>query len=115
MPTYSLLINGGDIGSNEELQNVYRSFVQHNNLQPDGPVRIIPLDAADIAVALQRIEDRGGRNPLFFGSDKLVMIFDTLQEGLLQDEVHDDPDWMCNVWTDVLTTRPTQDIFRPDN
>ena len=43
------------------------------------------------------------------------MIFDTLHEGLLQDELPDDDQWMSNVWIDALTTRPTHDQFPPEN
>lgn len=115
MPTYSLLINGGKIGSNKKLQKLYRSFVQRNNLQPDGPVRIIPMYSSDIMVALQRLENKQGIDQVSFGADKLVMIFNKLQAGLLQAEQDEDPDWMCNVWEDTLTPRQTRDFFTPGN
>ena len=93
------------------LHGVYRSFV-HENIKPDSDVRIIPMYTGDIVFAVESLEQT---NNLSFGSDKLVMIFDTLQERLLQDELPNDHQWMSRVWIDALTTRPTHDQFSPGN
>ena len=109
MPTYALMINGGMIGNIDDktgLHGIYRSFLQENDIGPDNDVRIIPMFTGDIVFAVASLITT---NNLSFGSDKLVMIFDKLHEGLLQDELPEDHEWMSNVWIDVLTTRPTHD------
>ena len=113
MPTYALMINGGEIGNKEDktgLHGVYRSFLQENDIGQDSNVRIIPMYTGGIVFAVDSLAQT---NNLSFGSDKLVMIFDTLHEGLMQDELPKDQQWMSNVWIDALTTRPTHDQFSP--
>ena len=107
------MINEEMIGNKEDktgLHGNYRAFLQENDIGPDSDVRIIPMYIGDIVYAVESLITT---NNLAFGSDKLVMIFDTLHEGLLQDELPNDQQWMSNVWIDVLTTRPTHDQFPP--
>ena len=109
------MINGGEIGNKEDktgLHGVYRSFLQDNNIGPESNVRIIPMYTGDIVYAAASL---ARSNNLAFGSDKLVMIFDTLHEGLLRDKLPNEKQWMSNVWIDALTTRPTHDQFSPGN
>ena len=115
MPTYALMINGGMIGNKDDksgLHGIYRTFLQENHIGPDSNVRIIPMFTGDIVFAVANLITT---KFLSFGSDKLVMIFDTLHEGLLRDELPNDHEWMSNVWIEVLTTRPTHDQFPPGN
>ena len=115
MPTYALMINGGMIGNKDDktgLHGIYRSFLLENDIGPDSNVRIIPMFTGDIVFAVASLITT---KYLSFGSDKLVMIFDTLHEGLLRDELPNDHEWMSNVWIEVLTTRPTHDQFPPGN
>ena len=113
MPTYALMINGGMIGNKDDktgLHGIYRTFLQEIDIEPDIDVRIIPMFTGDIVFAVASLITT---KFLSFGSDKLVMIFDTLHEGLLRDELPNDHEWMSNVWIDVLSTRPTHDQFPP--
>ena len=55
-PVYALVINAGRIGSDRELQEVYRSFVKNKKIKPDGPVRLLPIYTGDLAVALRDLE-----------------------------------------------------------
>ena len=86
------------------------AFVQDNPIEPGYDVRIIPMYIGDIVYAVESLIKT---NNLAFGSDKLVVIFDTLHEGLMRYELPNDQQWMSNVWLDVLTTRPTHDHFPP--
>ena len=42
-PVYGLVINGGRIDGDTRLQEVYREFVEENELGDDSQVRVIPM------------------------------------------------------------------------
>ena len=109
-PIYALAINGGRIASDVRLQKVYREFVEKNGLDKDGPIRVIPMFAGDLAVALRRMEVRLAPDRFRFGTDSLAQVFNALHEGLRRDEPNADADWMCNSWLDTVNAQPTLDL-----
>jgi len=99
---YALVINGGMIGSDPRIWNVYRDFLR--NTEPDEFVRLLPLYAADLLAVVWRIDDYTPPGGLQFGSGLLARIFDALSSAVSGEFMHDDPDddWMCNMFVDMV-------------
>ena len=103
VPVYALVLNGGKIGTSDRLQETYRTFVASEGLRRDGPVRIVPVYAPDLAVAVCRLEESFAPDPFRFDSDVLPRVFDALIAGASVKPKEDrDPDWLCNAWTQVV-------------
>ena len=103
IPVYGLVLNGGKIGTSTRLQEVYRSYVESEGLRRGGPVRLVPVYAPDLAVAIRRLEQSLAPDAFRFNSDILPLVFDTLIAGLsVKSEEDRDPDWMCKTWTQMV-------------
>ena len=99
---YALVINGGMIGSDPRIWNVYRDFLK--NTERDEFVRLLPLYAADLLAAVWRIDDYTPPGGLQFGSGLLARIFDALSSAVSGRFMHGDPDpdWMCNMFVEMV-------------
>ena len=103
IPVYALVLNGGKIGSSKRIQRTYRTFVESMGLRQDGPVRIVPVYAPDLAVAVRRLEASLAPDAFRFASDVLPRVFDALIAGAFITPKEDrDPDWACNTWTQMV-------------
>ena len=104
VPVYALVLNGGKIGTDERLQEVYRTFVRSKGLQRSGPVRIVPVYAPDLAVAIRRLEASLAPDAFRFDADVLASVLDALIAGASVKPKEDrDPDWMCKTWTQMVS------------
>ena len=98
MPVYSLVLNVGQIASDELLQKTYLDFVAEEKLKRDGPVRVLPVYAMDLTVAVRRNEGNLAPDEFRFGSNVLANQFDQMIDGLLANPGEDaDKEWMCNI------------------
>ena len=106
---YALAINGGKIGSNVELWEEYRRFARKKKIEPDGPVRLLPLYAGDVAAAIHKMGQQLPQGVLQFRSGLLADVFDALLDVILKPTLGGDlaPDWMCNKWVDMVVADPT--------
>ena len=102
IPVYGVVLNGGEIGTSKRLQDVYRSFVASQTLQPDGPVRIVPIYAPDLAVALRRLEQSLAPDAFRFSPDILPQVFNALIAGVSHPPEKPAKDWMCKCWTQMV-------------
>ena len=103
VPVYALVLNGGEIGADKRLQDIYRTFVGSKGLQRDGPVRIVPVYAPDLAVAVRRLEASLAPDAFRFDSDILPKVFDALIAGAsIKPKEDREPDWMCKIWTQMV-------------
>ena len=103
VPVYGLVLNGGKIGTDKRLQETYRTFVGSKGLQQGGSVRIVPVYAPDLAVAVRRLEASRAPDAFRFDSDVLPRVFDTLIAGAsIKPKKDSDPDWMCKTWTQMV-------------
>ena len=107
---YALVINGGKIGSEEKLQRVYRRFMERDDVKQSERVRVVPIFAFDVALALRDLDANLPEHRFRYGSDSLAEIFDKLQLGMLERKENDDEDWMRKVWLDTVEGQPTLDI-----
>ena len=107
---YALVINGGKIGSEEKLQRVYRRFMERDDVKQSERVRVVPIFAFDVALALRDLDANLPEHRFRYGSDSLAEIFDKLQLGMLERKENDDEDWMRKVWLDTVKGQPTLDI-----
>ena len=93
---YALVVNGGRVGSDPGLQAAFRSFVDDSELDPDGPVRLVPLCALDLASAIEEIVDKSEAAALRFGTELLADSLERLSRGLLGTKPEGD-DWMRDI------------------
>ena len=107
---YALVINGGKIGSEEKLQEVYRRIMERDEVKQSERVRVVPIFASDVAVALRDLDANLPAHRFRYGSDSLAEIFDKLQLGVLERKENDDEQWMRKVWLDTVEGQPTLDI-----
>ena len=107
---YALVINGGKIGSEEKLQEVYRRIMERDEVKQSERVRVVPIFAFDVAVALRDLDANLPADRFRYGSDSLAEIFDKLQLGVLERKENDDEHWMRKVWLDTVEGQPTLDI-----
>ena len=107
---YALVINGGRIGSEVKLQKVYRRFMERDEVKQSERVRVVPIFAFDVAVALRDLDVNLPADQFRYGSDSLAEIFDKLQLGVLERKENDDEQWMRKVWLDTVEGQPTLDI-----
>ena len=107
---YALVINGGKIGSEEKLQEVYRRIMERDEVKQSERVRVVPIFAFDVAVALRDLDANLPEHRFRYGSDSLAEIFDKLQLGVLEHKENDDEQWMRKVWLDTVEGQPTLDI-----
>ena len=105
---YALVINSGQIGSDTRLQQVYMRFMNLPAVKENKQVRVVPIYAADVAVALRDLDIELHADEFHYGSDSLARVFDRLQQGVL--EGYDDEDWMRHIWLKTIDTQPTLDI-----
>ena len=103
-PVYALVINGGKIGSDPKIWEVFHDFVKENPIEPNGIVRLLPLYAVDVVAVVRRIEDKRPAGGLQFESGLLARIFDELIKAISGEFMHGDtdPDWMCKMFVDMV-------------
>ena len=89
-PVYALVINGGKIGSDPKIWEVFHDFVKENPIEPNGIVRLLPLYAPDVAGVVRRIEDKRPAGGLQFESGLLARIFDELIKAISGEFMHGD-------------------------
>ena len=106
---YALAINGGAIGSDVELWDEYRRFRREKKIEPDGPVRLLPLYAGDVAAAIHKMGQQLPQGAVQFRSDLLASIFDALLDVLSKPTLGGElaPDWMCNTWVELVADEVT--------
>ena len=107
---YALVINRGQIGSEAKLQKVYRRIMERDDVKQSERVRVDPIFASYVAVALRDLDANLPADRFRYGSDSLAEIFDKLQLSMLERKENDDEDWMCKVWLDTVEGQPTLDI-----
>ena len=98
---YALLINGGCVLERPTLGTWFQDFSDEVGNTPEGPVRVIPLYAPDLAVATRRIVQDISDGALDFSSSLLGAILDTLMELLLEPKTKSilaEKDVMCELW-----------------
>ena len=89
---YALVINGGRIGSDEKLQREYRRFMERDDVRQSERVRVVPIFAFDVALALRDLDANLQADRFRYGSVSLAEIFDKLQTGMLERKENDDED-----------------------
>ena len=96
---YGLVITGGAIGSDIPMAELFRKFAEEKGLKSDGPIRIVPMYAGDLAAALRRMEEtleaEASRFTPALLAEILDTLFGTLTGSLPQQDFTDD--WMCNL------------------
>ena len=84
--------------------------MERDEVKQSERVRVVPIFASDVAVALRDLDANLPEHRFRYGSDSLVEIFDKLQLGVLEVKENDDEHWMRKVWLDTVEGQPTLDI-----
>ena len=100
---YGLVITGGAIGMDIPLAELFRKFVEDKGMEPDGPIRIVPMYAGDLAAAMRRMEETLEADASRFTPALLAEILDTLFGTLTGSIPQQDfaDEWMCNLMVDM--------------
>ena len=107
VPVYALVLNGGDIGSDTDLLEVFQTFVASEGLGRGGPVRVVPMYAPSLASAVRELEVNLAPDAFRFRADVLADVFETVLDGLLAPPEEKRPaDWVRKTWTQVVSGEP---------
>ena len=113
---YALLINGGSVLERPVIGTWFQDFSDEVGNTQEGPVRVIPLYAPDLAVATRRIVQDISDGALDFSPSLLGTILDELMKLLLEPNtmsILKEKDVMCELW--VKSARDAwgkrQDLF----
>ena len=109
---YALVLSGSEIATNEALKETYRSFSASKGLDDSGPVRVVVMDAWDLAAAVRELEVTVSPDTFRFGADVLKKVFDALIARLLDPDPHWNEDWMRDHWTRIVQNFAT---FEPQD
>ena len=112
-PVYALVLSASEIASNEKLADTYRSFAKSKGLDGSGPVRLLAMDAWDLAAAVRELEVTVSPDAFRFGADILEKMFDTLIGRLLDPELRWHEGWMREVCTEVVRDRTSSEPNKP--
>ena len=110
---YALVVNGGRIAFDPELQAEYHRFLDENDLRPDGPVRVVPISAIDLAGTVSNLEMNSPGSALNIAPEELAAGFDELLDGLYG-TVPDDPEWMFEVLRNAANAEPRLELYSQD-
>ena len=96
---YGLVINGGEITTNQTLHAVYNRFLINNPLEPDGMSRAVPVNAVNIAVVMFDLFNAQAHH--FLGS-VLARVFNNVIAKLNQPTLPPKPDLMEKTWLNTI-------------
>ena len=101
---YALVINGGSVMLDPELDKAFREFVDNHPVRRNDPVSVIPVHAGELAVAVRRIDDKLPAGSLRFSSSVLVSIFKSLLKALSlsRSELRREPNRLCDIWLETV-------------
>ena len=99
--TYGLVANLRKIGEDRRLQKLYRKFLTHsdNKLEPWGPIRIVPMRAAELGTAVRRLD---AEDKLSFDSRIFARVLDGLHETWWGESIPEEEDWMAKAFVETV-------------
>ena len=100
--TYALAVNTAPILKYKNFRAMYRAMLQREGVADDPSIRLIAIDAAHLAIALCDLAARLPDDRFPFRTEQLFDILDVLYEGLRQQEANPNPEWMRQVWSDII-------------
>ena len=75
---YALVVNGAEVGSGEGWGGLFQQFAEEKGMKPDGPIRIVPMYAGDLAAAMRRMDETLEAEGSRFTPALLAEILDSL-------------------------------------
>ena len=100
---YALVVNGAEVGSGQGWSRQFQQFAEEKGMKPDGPIRIVPMYAGDLAAAMRRMDETLEAEGSRFTPALLAEILDSLFGMLLGTTARPDagPAWMCDLWVEM--------------
>ena len=109
VPVYAVVLNGGDLVDDDDLDKTFRSFKESAVSGHRGRVRVLPMYAPALACAVRDLEVALEPDAFRFEADVLRRVFDALIDGLHDAGKRAQPDWMRDEWTQVVTGKPRKE------
>ena len=109
-PVYALVVTGARIGERPDLWDAFREVVaEQEGVGVDEDVRLVAVNAGDLADAMGRLIDQDAPDGLQFGAGTFAEVLDGLAEEMLRQSVGDDrpPSWMADLWVERAGGGPT--------
>ena len=100
--TYALVVNTAPILKYEKFRAMYRAILQREGVADDPSLRLVAIQAADLALALCDLAARLPADRFPFRTEQLFVVLDTLYEGLRRRDPSPNPEWMRRVWSDII-------------
>ena len=112
--TYALVINTAPILKYGNFREMYRAMLQREGVADDPSIRLVAIQAVDLALALCDLAARlpGDRFP--FRTEQLFDVLDTLYEGLRRRQSSPNPEWMRRVWSDIIVDGVAPELALPE-
>ena len=108
--TYALVINSAPILTYRRFLEMYRAMLHREGVADDPSIRLIAINAADLALALCDLAVKLPADRFPFRTEQLCDVLEALYAGLRQDEPKPKPDWMRQVWSDIIVDGATPEL-----
>lgn len=111
--TYALVINGAPILKYESFRAMYRAILLREGVADDPSLRLIAINAADLALALCDLAAGLPAERFPFRTVQLCDVLDVLYEGSRKQLSKPDPEWMRKVWSDIIVDGVAPELALP--
>lgn len=112
--TYALVVNTAPILKYEKFRAMYRALLQREGVADDPSLRLVAINAADLALALCDLAARLPADRLPFRTEQLFDVLDALYEGLRRRQSRPNPEWMRRVWSDIIVDGVAPELALPE-
>ena len=113
-PIYALVVNSARIDKDPQVKKVYRELIESEGHGPQNQVRVVPMVAGELAMALAEIHESIEPRRARFSTEVFQNILDTLHTRLLNFEEIRDGGWMLEAWREKviepIQTRSSGDL-----
>lgn len=93
---YCLLVNGAPIHTDVRLHELYRGYLQQNELTPDGNIRIVPMYSKDFSFIAGVLSSTLGFAELYFEPEVLFDALDAVCRGFAAEVLPEERMWAIN-------------------
>lgn len=99
---YCLVVNGAQLHRDVRLHELYRGYLQQNELTPDGEIRIVPMYSKDFSLIAGMLSDRYRLDELYFKPDVLFDALDAVCRGFAEEELPENSMWVIHEFMGVI-------------
>ncbi|MYD92534.1 MAG: hypothetical protein F4Y02_02335 [Chloroflexi bacterium] len=112
--TYALVVNTAPILRYKGFHEMYRAILQREGVADDPSIRLVAINAAELALALCDLAASLPADQFPFRTEQLFDVLDTLYEGLRRRQSSPNPEWMRKVWSDIIVDGVAPELALPE-